>query len=104
LEIINNPDNFLYLSHASVWEMQIKLSSGKMTLRKGLLETIELHQKRSHFFLLPIEIEHILALDKLPEIHKDPFDRLLIAQAVENNWAVLSVDQHFPQYPIQVIY
>ncbi len=73
--------NLLLLSVASAWEMQIKLQLGKLRLRLPLAEVIVSQQQTNDLQVLPIALNHILALQSLPAHHKDPFDRLLIAQA-----------------------
>lgn len=78
LAICQNPENLLLLSVASVWEIQIKLQLGKLKLVMPLPELIVAQERINKIEILPVELEHVLALDKLPARHKDPFDRLLI--------------------------
>lgn len=70
--------NLLLLSVASAWEMQIKLQLGKLQLRLPLAEVIADQQQTNTIHVLPVALEHVLALQGLPAHHKDPFDRLLI--------------------------
>ena len=88
-------ENILLLSLASVWEMQIKYQLGKLTLRLPLPNLIAEQQQANSIQILPIELNHIWALDRLANHHRDPFDRLLIAQAIAEDVPILSDDGLF---------
>jgi len=92
----------LILSVASIWEMQIKMQLGKLHLRAPLANLVSEQQELNGIELLPVNIEHVLALDGLPLLHKDPFDRILIAQANVESIALASVDLLIRQYPVQL--
>lgn len=79
LSLCQDRQNTLFLSAASVWEMQIKLQMGKLKLTLPLAELIESQQQTNNLQILPVLLTHVLALEHLPAHHKDPFDRLLIA-------------------------
>ena len=96
--------NTLWLSTASAWEMQIKITLGKLRLRRPLAETIASHQTTNGLQILPVQLAHALALESLPLHHKDPFDRLLIAQARHENWEIVTADPEFKSYPVRVIW
>jgi PIN domain nuclease of toxin-antitoxin system len=96
--------NVLILSVASVWEMQIKLQLGKLTLSHPLSDLIENQQQANRLEVLPIGLSHVLALAALPAHHKDPFDRLIIAQAVEEGAYLVSGDSVFRLYPGRLIW
>jgi PIN domain nuclease of toxin-antitoxin system len=96
--------NTLWLSAASAWEMQIKTGLGKLRLRRSLTETIASHQTVNGLQILPVQLPHVLALENLPSHHKDPFDRLLIAQANRENWDIVTADPEFKAYPVRVIW
>lgn len=81
-DTIQDRRNSLYLSLVSIWEMQIKIQLGKLTLPDALPNVIREQQEVNALQLLRIDPEHIYALDALPQYHRDPFDRLLIAQAL----------------------
>lgn len=100
-EILADPDTIRIISTASLWEMQIKLAIGKLPLRLPLVEMVREQQEQNGFEILPITLNHVLALENLPMHHKDPFDRLLIAQAQSENLPLLSADAVFDLYPIQ---
>lgn len=74
--------NSLLLSLASVWEIQIKVQLGKLKLNSPLREVLFANQTRNRIQILPIYLEHIMALEKLADHHRDPFDRMLVAQAI----------------------
>ncbi len=96
--------NTLWLSVASTWEMQIKIGLGKLRLRGTLAETIASQQTANGLQILPVQLAHALALENLPRHHKDPFDRLLIAQAQCETWELVSADAEFKRYPVRVIW
>lgn len=102
LEVCQNPEHTLILSIASLWEIQIKTQLGKLDLSRPLNQIVDEQTKTNQFVLLPIESAHILGLQQLPFYHKDPFDRLLISQAIIENLTILTVDSLFSQYPITV--
>lgn len=101
LNLLTDKDNPRLLSVVSLWEIQIKHQLGKLTLNKALREIIAI-QQNNYIEILPINIQHILALDNLPLYHKDPFDRLLIAQANIENAVLISCDNVFANYSVQV--
>ncbi len=104
LSICENPENELLLSVASVWEMQIKRQLGKLELRLPLAELIHQQQMQNSIQLLSITLDHALALDELPVHHKDPFDRLLIAQAHAEDLTLISGDPVFSQYAVNLVW
>ncbi len=96
--------NTLLLSIASVWEIQIKIQLGKLKLKIPFSEVMNDHLKTNNIEMLAITLPHIFALQNLPMHHKDPFDRLLIAQANIENIAVVSNDLVFSQYPVKLLW
>jgi len=97
-------NNILLLSVASVWEMQIKQQLGKLQLVAPLRTLIENQQRNNDLQILRIEIEHALALDTLPLHHKDPFDRMLIAQANAEELFIMSKDEIFKAYSVKLLW
>lgn len=96
--MLEDPDNELVFSAASLWEITIKRSLGRAdfqvdarVLRRGLLD--------NGYLELPITSEHTVFIDSLPPIHKDPFDRILIAQATVEGITLLTADALIAQYP-----
>ncbi|MBN2107976.1 MAG: type II toxin-antitoxin system VapC family toxin, partial [Deltaproteobacteria bacterium] len=104
LALCADPGNTLFLSVASAWEMQIKMQLGKMKLAFSLQDIIREQQKTNGLQIMPVELEHALALHSLPAHHNDPFDRLLIAQARAESAVLVSKDKIFSTYPIDLIW
>ncbi len=102
--LVQDSTNILLLSLVSIWEMQIKIHLGKLHLNLPLAELVESQRQINSIDILPIALSHVLALDNLPLHHKDPFDRLLIAQANIENAALISRDPVFANYQVQVIW
>jgi PIN domain nuclease of toxin-antitoxin system len=94
--------NTLLLSVASVWEMQIKIQLGKLTLRQPLEALITGQMDVNGLQILPVGLPHVLALRDLPAHHKDPFDRLLIVQANVEEAILLSSDSIMSQYSVRL--
>lgn len=101
---IQERSNTLYLSYASVWEMQIKLQLGKLVLPAALDCIVEEQQRVNNLQLLPIALGHIYALGALPSHHKDPFDRLIIAQSLAEDWRIVGNDSKFAAYNVQLVW
>jgi PIN domain nuclease of toxin-antitoxin system len=99
--LLTDPNTEAILSIASIWEMQIKLSLGKLTFETALPVLVEDEVKRNQIKLLPINLTHIYALSNLPNHHRDPFDRLLIAQAMNEKLALVSIDEKFDGYEVE---
>jgi PIN domain nuclease of toxin-antitoxin system len=97
---IIDPNNIKLISPASYWEIAIKLSIQKYTLRVSYDEFIQEAVFDNGFEILPIEPRHTAALISLTFHHKDPFDRMLIAQATVEGIPIVSVDSKFDPYPI----
>lgn len=103
LELINDENNQILLSIASLWEIAIKQSIGKLSFNQPLPFDIFIAQQLNlnDFSLLDIKISHVAVVSSLPLHHRDPFDRLLIAQSVGENIPLLSADEIFDAYPVQ---
>ena len=84
-----NPQNKMFLSVVSVWEMQIKAQLGKLTLRLPLRDLVDDHRRRG-LLIAHIEVDDTLGLAELPMLHGDPFDRLLISQARRGGFQLVS--------------
>jgi PIN domain nuclease of toxin-antitoxin system len=94
----------MLLSVASVWEMQIQLQLGKLKLNLPLAEIIESRRQTNEIEILPVTLVPVLALRSLPTHHKDPFDRLLIAQANVEDVVLISGDPVFTKYTVKVLW
>jgi PIN domain nuclease of toxin-antitoxin system len=97
-------NNKLYFSKASLWEMTIKISLGKLVLVQNWLSAIEKEMASNSIQWLEIETDHCKILADLPFHHRDPFDRLLIAQSISESMSVVSVDGQFSRYALNVIW
>ena len=97
-----DPGNSLFWSVASLWEVAIKLSIGKLDLAEEWRQTIEREMTLNAIRWLPIEPRHCEIVAQLPFLHRDPFDRLLIAQARYEDMTILTTDPKFSHYGIAV--
>jgi PIN domain nuclease of toxin-antitoxin system len=98
--LIADPNNEIEISPASYWEIAIKISIGKYSLAEPLQDFIEREIATNQFRILPIEPGHVAPLTALPFHHRDPFDRLIIAQALVEQIPVVSADTAFDDYPV----
>lgn len=94
---IENSNYTKFISMASIWEIAIKLNLAKLRMEIGL-DQLKTEILQNGFELLPLRFEHFLELSKLEDIHKDPFDRILISQALCENLRLISGDKNFSQY------
>ena len=101
MALILESANVKLISPASYWEIAIKVNIGKYALKVSYDEFIQEAIHDNGFEILPIEPRHTSAVVALPRHHNDPFDRLLIAQAMVENISILSVDAVFDQYAVQ---
>ena len=101
-EIIN-AQNDKFISIASLWEIVIKISKNKLELKQSFSEIIQ-SLLINNIQILEVRTSHLAALFDLPYHHNDPFDRLIIAQAVVEKLTVISLDQHFQEYDIKLIW
>ena len=104
LAVCQDQTNQVFLSVASVWEMQIKLQVEKLHLDFPLAEIIENQQQTNNIQILPVALGHVLALRDLPLVHKDPFDRILIAQARTEAAVLVSHDSVFADYEVNLLW
>jgi PIN domain nuclease of toxin-antitoxin system len=103
-EIIGNGENELFLSAASGWEMAIKAGLGRLQLPPNLEHFILEQMALNAIESLPAQMSHALHVYKLPAHHRDPFDRMLIAQAQLENLPILTVDPQIARYSVKVIW
>ena len=104
VELFLAADTQAFLSLASVWEMAIKIRLGKFELQQPLVDFIPEQLQRNQIELLPIGFEHIVQTMQLPFHHRDPFDRLLIAQAMIEEMTLISVDGAFSDYEVKRVW
>nr|VFJ86379.1 MAG: PIN domain nuclease, a component of toxin-antitoxin system (PIN domain) [Candidatus Kentron sp. H]VFJ88250.1 MAG: PIN domain nuclease, a component of toxin-antitoxin system (PIN domain) [Candidatus Kentron sp. H]VFJ95469.1 MAG: PIN domain nuclease, a component of toxin-antitoxin system (PIN domain) [Candidatus Kentron sp. H] len=100
LAAYRKPANEVFLSLVSVWEIQIKQQLGKLDLDVPLAQLLYEQREHNAVQFLPIELPHILTMEELPFHHKDPFDRLLIAQAIREEMTLVSSDGVFSEYSV----
>lgn len=97
-----DPANDVYLSVASAWEIIVKHNLGKLPLPELPHDFIKNNRVRHRIETLPLDEAAVLQLSRLPEYHKDPFDRILICQAIAGGMAILTPDTHINRYPVRV--
>lgn len=101
-QTIADPNNNVFVSIVSLWEMAIKISVGKLSLANPLADVFK-QIKLENIEILPIAPEHILQVSVLPFHHRDPFDRLIISQAQIENLFVITNDTIFGDYGISIL-
>jgi PIN domain nuclease of toxin-antitoxin system len=104
MTVIANPDNDLFFSLTSIWEMQIKIQLGKLELSDSLPDILKTQQVENNLQVLTIDLNHIWSLENLPTHHRDPFDRLLIAQAQTEGMTLVSADGIFEMYDVDLLW
>ena len=103
--LLEDSDDLIYLSLASIWELAIKANLGRgLELRQPFPEFIDYQLSTNRFKVLNIHISHLKRVAALPRFHRDPFDRLLIAQSLVENISVITNDAAFDQYAIHRIW
>lgn len=102
--ICEDTDNELLLSIVSIWEIQIKVQLEKLQLPDTLKQIVTTQQQKNNFDILPIHPHHIYGLGQLAAHHKDPFDRMLISQALYEGIPILTKDDAIKKYPVKVIW
>jgi len=101
-ELMENFDNELVLSVASLWEMAIKVSIGKLEMLREFDEFIPEKLEENEIEILHVRLAHLSEMMKLPFHHRDPFDRLIIAQSISENLPVIACDGIFKEYPVEI--
>ena len=100
--LITDPANEVYLSAASAWEIAIKYSVGRLLLRAPPEQYVTGQRRLHRIETLPVGEQAALQVHKLPDYHRDPFDRIIIAQAIVDGLAVVTPDHQIRQYPVRV--
>ena len=99
-----DPSNEVYLSAASAWEITIKYQSGRLPLPEPPHTLIPTERRLRGIAPLAVGEEAVYQLPKLPQLHRDPFDRILVCQAIAGSLAILTPDPLIHQYPVRVIW
>jgi PIN domain nuclease of toxin-antitoxin system len=102
-EKICNPENEVFLSTVSIWESVVKHQPGKLPLPEPPAKYLPTQRKNHHISSLPLDEGSVVRLSNLPDIHRDPFDRMLICQAIEHHLTLITVDDFIRSYPIKTI-
>ena len=100
-ELISDPGTEILFSVVSAWKIAIKARAGRLDLPADIRRFIVGQLRVNGFVTLPVDLDHALAVHGLPDIHKDPFDRLLAAQAQTESLTLLTCDPHLRRYPIE---
>lgn len=100
-DIIAHSATELFFSSASAWKIVIKANLGKLSLPENPVEWIRKHLDLNRINALPITVEHALTLHELPNLHKDPFDRIMVAQAKCEDLTIITDDEWIPKYAIK---
>ncbi len=103
IDIVHNEDNKIYVSIVSLWEIAIKTSIGKLEIKNSIEEIAGICLKYK-IELLPINPQHLDWIANLPQIHGDPFDRLIISQALAENLTIVTKDLIIPKYEVNTIW
>lgn len=99
LHALKDPNNRIFFSAVSSWEAQIMVGLGKLVLKDSLRKIVERELIQNSWEVLPITLHHTWRLEQLPPLHKDPFDRLLVAQALAENLIIATRDPLICAYP-----
>ncbi len=99
--LFSDPDNEVFLSSVSAWEITVKCDLGKLSLPAFPGKYIPEQREKHEILSLPLEEEATFYLAKLPKLHKDPFDRILICQAITSELLILTPDDMITQYPLR---
>ena len=99
-ELFREPSNEVFLSAVSVWEISVKFALGKLKLPQTPDKYIPLQRERHIVDSLALDENSVLHLNRLPQLHKDPFDRMLICQAIDHGLVILTPDELISQYPV----
>jgi PIN domain nuclease of toxin-antitoxin system len=102
-EAIARADNEVYLSSVSSWEMAIKIAAGRLQLPRPLDEIVPEALLADDMRSLPLEHHHCFELAKLPMLHRDPFDRMLVAQARQESLTLVTADRVFDRYEVELL-
>jgi PIN domain nuclease of toxin-antitoxin system len=104
LAALINPGNELYLSVAAIWEIVTKYQIGKLPLPSPVSSFVEQEVGKNRMRTLPILESHVFRLLQLPLIHRDPFDRIMIAQSLEETLPIISSDRALSRYSVEIVW
>ncbi len=104
LALCQDRSNTLLLSVVSLWEILVKMQLGKLRMSTSLRDVIGSQVRLNQLEILPFTFDHVWALENLPAYHKDPFDRLLIAQAIVEEAMLVTNDAMIAKYPVNIVW
>jgi len=102
-QAIRDPNNEVYLSVASLWEIIVKYQLGKLPLPQSLESYLSAQRQKHLISSLPLDEQSVMKLTSLPTIHRDPFDRMLICQAMANDLTIVTVDDSIKSYSVKFL-
>ena len=100
IKLIENPENDSFVSIASLWEIAIKISLGKLEFKKQFQHILKLLDQNG-FQILPISFAHTYRVSNLEFIHRDPFDRIIVAQSIEEKMQIITKDRDINKYQVE---
>ncbi len=103
ISAIENLNNQVFVSKSSLWELAIKISLGKLQISIGF-DDLEKFLVENGFIILDYNFDHLVTLLSLHYHHRDPFDRLIIAQSISNRFNIITVDKNFKKYDVKIIW
>jgi PIN domain nuclease of toxin-antitoxin system len=103
-DVLIASENEVYLSVVSAWEIGVKQALGSLQLTESVDTYIPKYRERQGYAVLPLDESAVLHLTKLPAVHRDPFDRMLVCQAVEHGLTIVTPDEQIRRYPVKVIW
>jgi PIN domain nuclease of toxin-antitoxin system len=102
--VLASGQNEIFLSVAGVWEILTKVQIGKLRLPLPVGPYVKRQMARHNVQVLPLRLEHVLRLEQLPMHHRDPFDRILVAQSIEEKLPIISFDPLLARYPVAIVW
>ncbi len=103
-EVISNAENTIYLSAVSGWEIAIKARLGKLELPDAGMKIVLEQVQENDFSILPVSLQHTIQVFDLPPIHRDPFDRMLISQAIFENIEIITNNRMIENYQVETLW
>ncbi|MCL8207562.1 MAG: type II toxin-antitoxin system VapC family toxin [Actinomycetia bacterium] len=103
-DAIGDPANTIFFSAVSAWELAIKVGLGRLTLVDDLAVFVRDQLRQNRFTVLPLTLDHALRVQDLPDVHHDPFDRALVAQAQVDQLTLITRDANIRRYPVRVLW
>jgi len=102
--IFSDGDNHLFFSAAGLWEILIKVQIGRLLIPKPAGKFIEKQLVQNNIEVLPIQMHHVWGLESLPMHHRDPFDRILLAQSLQEGLPIVSADKKLRTYAAEILW